>query len=88
MSNYVRLYPWTMRHPSVLHLSPRARLAYVELLAESCRYPGPIPERFLARLIRKDHRAALIAVGLIVDNGDDTYSVVQPPAAASLEAVQ
>ncbi|QOC56071.1 hypothetical protein SEA_CLOWN_73 [Gordonia phage Clown] len=79
MSNYVRLYPWTLKHAAVLELTPRARLAYIELLADVATHPQDhVTEKWLHRLIRKDHREALLAAGLIVRNTDGTYTVVQP----------
>lgn len=76
--NHVRLHPWTLKHPAVVDLTVRARLAYVELLADTAARPEAITEKWLHRLIRKDHRESLIAAGLIVDNLDGTYSVIQP----------
>lgn len=74
--NHVQLHPWTLKHPAVVDLTVRARLAYVELLADT--RAEAITEKWLHRLIRKDHRESLIAAGLIVDNRDGTYSVIQP----------
>lgn len=78
MANYTRLYPWTLRHPAVRDLTLRARIAYVELLADAGDRPDRIDARTLAHLVRKDHRETLTTAGLIVSNDDGTYSVIQP----------
>lgn len=80
MSQYLTLYPWTLKHPAVIELTPRTRLAYIELLADVAAHPKRITDKYLAHLIRKNHRDALIDAGLIVDNGDGSYEVLQPRA--------
>ncbi|WP_411815692.1 hypothetical protein [Gordonia sp. SND2] len=78
MSTYTQLYPWTLKHPVVRDLTLRTQLAYVELLADVATHPVCISEKWIKRLIRKNHRDALISAGLIIRNDDDTYTVVQP----------
>ncbi|KXT57338.1 hypothetical protein ACK8HH_17280 [Gordonia sp. LUNF6] len=78
MANYTRLYPWTLRHPAVRSLTFRARIAYVELLADTGSDPDRVDANTLAHLTRKDHRETLIEAGLIRANGDGTYAVIQP----------
>ena len=78
MSQYLTLYPWTLKHPAIVELTPRTRIAYVELLADVAAHPKRITEKYLQHLIRKNHRDVLVEVGLIIDNGDGTYDVIQP----------